>query len=275
MDVEATWQLSSVPPDRLLHRWSNGRFESARRSFTACVEGKIRSDSHLLMATLRGGARHHRITTDAGASFEGADHAGTVSFLPAGCTRNLLLRDVAWEWGAIALDPRAVNAELAQLPPFVVSQMHALLCRDGALDEIYCEAMALAVVEYLLRRHDLAPPEPRGQYRLTAWQLRQTMERIDSLLAGRIRIEDLSRPLNLSEGHFYRAFRGSAGRSPVQMITQRRIERAAALLIQSDLPVNVVALEVGYGDPSRLARAFRDVQGLTPSQYRQQYRERI
>ncbi|TIW15810.1 MAG: helix-turn-helix transcriptional regulator, partial [Mesorhizobium sp.] len=71
---------------------------------------------------------------------------------------------------------------------------------------------------------------------------------------------------------FQKAFRGAAGRTPVQAISERRVERAASLLAQTDCSVNRIALEVGLASPSHLARLFRTILGTTPSEYRREFR---
>lgn len=146
-----------------------------------------------------------------------------------------------------------------------------LLSADGALDTTYCSVMTMALAEYLLRRSG-RPVRAKGIRQLSPRQLRMTMDRIDHLLPQPIQIADLATPLGISEGHFYRAFRGAAGRTPVLAISERRVERAASLLAQTDCSVNRIALEVGLMSPSHLARLFRAVLGTTPSEYRREFR---
>ncbi|RWI50294.1 MAG: AraC family transcriptional regulator [Mesorhizobium sp.] len=276
-----TWNLATMPRDRLVHHWTGGRFEVARRPHTSSVEGKILSDQHLIMVTLKGGARLHTFKTDAGLSYSGRDGAGTASFLPAGCERRLELTDVAWEWGAIALHTDTATKDLQALPPFIgsepfifglMSQMRSLFENDGALDATYCSVMTTALTEFLTRRSALSENPKSGSCRLTPLQLRNTLDRIECLLSGPIRISDLSGPLDLSEGHFYRAFRGATGRSPLQVISERRVERAAILLSRTNRSINEIAFDVGFASPSHLARTFRGILDASPSTYRREFR---
>jgi len=274
------WSFDQPPGDRLVAGWTGGQYESATRQFTARVEGRIAPRHHLLMATLKGGAARHAFTTDGGFRFEGRDAPGMISFLPAGCERRLELDNVCWEWGAIAIDPDLAPVRLEGVGPFasaddpflfgLVRQMHLLATQDGALDGTYCDAMSLALGHYLVSRGKVvAHVRPRnGSPTLTARQLRQTSDRIEAMLSGVIRIRDLAEPLGLSEGHFHRAFRAATGRTPLEEISERRVERAASLLSQTDLSVTEVALDVGLSGPSQLARLFRDVKGTSPSAWR-------
>ncbi len=240
---------------------------------------------HLIMVTLRGGAQRHEFRADDGSRFAGSDNVGSVSFLPADCGRDLMLTDVAWEWGAIALDPHCAHPKMRELGPFaaagdlflhgLVAQMHMLLGRDGTLDASYCSAMSLAVAQYLLRRGQLAPDTSlQVPHRLTARQMRLTLEQIDANLAMPLRIAKLAGTLQMSEGHFYRAFKGTTGRSPLTVISDRRVERAAGLLIDTSKSITEIAFDVGLGSPSHLARLFRERKGHSPMVHRQLFRDR-
>jgi len=233
------------------------------------------------MVTLKGGARKHEFKTDAGLRYEGRDHKGMASFLPAGCERRLRLTDVAWEWGAIALSPASLPCPSSVIRPFVepepfvfglLSQMQILMDRDGILDATYCDVMTLALIEFLLRKSYPKIAASKPKYCLSPAQLRSTLDRIEAQLNGPIRIFELSAPLGLSEGHFHRAFRGATGRSPLQVITERRIERAATLLMRTDRPVSDIAFDVGFVSPSHMARVFRSILGSGPSDYRREFR---
>ena len=78
--------------------------------------------------------------------------------------------------------------------------------------------------------------------------------------------------LGMSSEHFCRAFKGSTGTPPNAWLVSRRIERARALLETTSLPVQELALQVGYSEPSHLARVFRRAYGLSPSRYQQERR---
>ncbi|RWM20963.1 MAG: helix-turn-helix transcriptional regulator [Mesorhizobium sp.] len=274
------WNFDQPPSDRLVVGWAGGQYETATRPFTARVEGMIAPRHHLLMATLKGGAARHAFTTDSGFRYEGRDAPGMISFLPAGCERRLQLDNVCWEWGAVAIDPELAPIRLDGVGPFastdepflfgLVRQMHMLATQDGSLDGTYCDAMSLALGHYLVSRgRFVSHVGPRtAAPALTPRQLRQTFDRIDAMLSGVIRIRDLAEPLGLSEGHFHRAFRGSTGKSPLEEISERRVERAAGLLALTDLSVTEIALDVGLSGPSQLARLFRDVKATSPSAWR-------
>lgn len=53
-----------------------------------------------------------------------------------------------------------------------------------------------------------------------------------------------------------------------------RIDKAADLLRQGDIPISEISSRVGYGDHSYFCKVFKKSTGLSPTQYRRQYYER-
>ncbi len=60
----------------------------------------------------------------------------------------------------------------------------------------------------------------------------------------------------------------SGGRTLSHLITQKRMEAAQRLLIQSSLPISAVADAVGISDYNYFSKVFRSFTGITPSGYR-------
>lgn len=64
--------------------------------------------------------------------------------------------------------------------------------------------------------------------------------------------------------HFHRTFEST----PMDMLRELRVRRAAHLLRSTDLPVKLVASRVGYASRSQFSRAFKGIAGVDPSSYR-------
>jgi transcriptional regulator GlxA family with amidase domain len=69
----------------------------------------------------------------------------------------------------------------------------------------------------------------------------------------------------VSEAHFARAFKQAFGVPPHRYLLTRRIERAAALLRDTDLPVTEIAYQTGWNSLGTFGRIFRDITGESPS----------
>jgi transcriptional regulator GlxA family with amidase domain len=68
----------------------------------------------------------------------------------------------------------------------------------------------------------------------------------------------------VSEAHFARAFKQAFGAPPHRYLLTRRIERASALLRDSDLPILDIAFDTGWNSLGTFGRTFRDIVGEGP-----------
>ena len=263
--------------------WAGGAFDTARRPRTASVEGTIRVPEHLLLVTLRGGARNVEVSTDCGHRYAGPDRAGVVSYVPAHCERRVALSNVQSEWASISLDPQqlARHDEDIRLEcpafsnvedPFItglVTEFARLFATDGRLDKSYCEAMSHALACYLAKRYGRPLSKPRDkELKLPAWRLRRIADYVEAHIERDILVSDLAELLGVSAGHLHRAFRQTMGITPLDYITDRRIRRAMTIIAQDNAPIAELALRVGFVSPSHFTRTFRRVTGMNPSTYR-------
>lgn len=113
----------------------------------------------------------------------------------------------------------------------------------------------------------LAPQPIRLSGGLTARQMRQLCDWVEARLDQPIRLAEMAALAGLSEFHFHRMFRQSAGCTPQAFVTARRIGRARHLLA-SALPLAQIALACGFSSQSHLTRAFHAQTGLTPAAWR-------
>jgi AraC-like DNA-binding protein len=81
-------------------------------------------------------------------------------------------------------------------------------------------------------------------------------------------IQRLASVSGVSEAHFARSFKEAFGTPPHRYLLTRRIERAAALLRDTDLPVTEIAFATGWNSLGTFGRTFRDVTGESPSDLR-------
>jgi transcriptional regulator GlxA family with amidase domain len=81
-------------------------------------------------------------------------------------------------------------------------------------------------------------------------------------------VRRLSRVSGVSEAHFSRSFKDAFGVPPHRYLLTRRIERATALLRETDLPITEIAFQTGWGSLGTFGRTFRDVTGESPGELR-------
>jgi AraC-like DNA-binding protein len=81
-------------------------------------------------------------------------------------------------------------------------------------------------------------------------------------------VDDMARAAGLSRAHFSREFRAVFGESPHSYLLTRRMERAAALLRNTDRSVTDICFSVGLQSVGSFTTSFRRTYGVPPTAYR-------
>jgi AraC family transcriptional regulator len=97
------------------------------------------------------------------------------------------------------------------------------------------------------------------------------LEYIEANLEGDLSVDQLASIACLSRFHFARAFKAAVGRSPHRYVSAKRLERAKALLIRRDQSLVEIALALNFSCQANFTRAFRQMTGQSPGQYRRSF----
>jgi len=81
-------------------------------------------------------------------------------------------------------------------------------------------------------------------------------------------VRRLAHVSGVSEAHFARSFKQAFGVPPHRYLLTRRIERATALLRETDLSITEIAFHTGWESLGTFGRTFRDITGESPSTIR-------
>jgi AraC-like DNA-binding protein len=90
----------------------------------------------------------------------------------------------------------------------------------------------------------------------------------DARYSDPLTVADLAHAAGLSPAHFSREFRRTFGESPHQYLMTRRLERAAALLRNTDRTVTEICFAVGLTSLGSFTTSFRRVYDVAPLAYR-------
>ncbi len=101
--------------------------------------------------------------------------------------------------------------------------------------------------------------------------LMDVKEYLDTHLQQKITLDDLSRQFFIDKYYLAKLFKQQFGISLMQYVMHQRITTAKRLLRFTDLPVEKVGQECGMEDGNYFARAFRKVEGCSPTEYRKQW----
>src|SRR5574338_1016442 len=118
---------------------------------------------------------------------------------------------------------------------------------------------------------DPEPPRTRG-FRINHLddnrRLLRARDLIDRCYADALDIEAMARSVHLSRAHFIRSFRSTFGETPHRYLQRRRIERAMALLRDTDRPITEICLDVGFVSLGSFSKTFTEIVGSSPTAYR-------
>jgi transcriptional regulator GlxA family with amidase domain len=99
-------------------------------------------------------------------------------------------------------------------------------------------------------------------------RLLRAKDRMDAASHEDWPVQRLARVSGVSEAHFARSFKQAFGVPPHRYLLTRRIERATALLRDTDLSITEIAFDTGWESLGTFGRTFRDVTGESPGAIR-------
>jgi transcriptional regulator GlxA family with amidase domain len=103
-------------------------------------------------------------------------------------------------------------------------------------------------------------------------RLLRAKDRMDAASHESWPVRRLARVSGVSEAHFARSFKQAFGVPPHRYLLTRRIERATALLRDTDLSVTEIAFQTGWESLGTFGRTFRDITGESPGAARSRAR---
>ncbi|MEX0839200.1 MAG: DJ-1/PfpI family protein [Parvibaculum sp.] len=198
------------------------------------------------------------------------------------------------------LDGRRATTHWAYAPtmrkgfPAVTVEEDAIYVRDG---KFWTSAgvtagmdLALALIEEdlgrdaaltIARHHVMYLMRPGGQSQFSAQLAAQRvadtrLSRVCAFVIDNPRA-DLSVPAlaaraAMSERSFARHFADETGITPAQFVERARLDEACRRLAGSDLSLDAVSADAGFGAAERMRRAFIRHLGVTPGRYRERFR---
>jgi len=108
--------------------------------------------------------------------------------------------------------------------------------------------------------------------RIVTNSLQTLIEKIEQYLKNgysqEIDIGEVARKFNMSPSYMRRLFKAIYGRSPMEYVTDLRIENAKKLLLLTDYKIAYIANIIGYNDFFYFSRIFKKYTGLSPNTYR-------
>lgn len=103
--------------------------------------------------------------------------------------------------------------------------------------------------------------------------VRTALDYIENNYSSPIRIDDIAAQCGIDRSYFGKIFHDVMGQSPRRFLLQYRMRRAGTLLENTDMSVAAVGAAVGYDNPLHFSRAFKNVHGVSPREWRAKHRK--
>lgn len=98
--------------------------------------------------------------------------------------------------------------------------------------------------------------------------VRDAYEYINENFSGDCALKDIANALHISANHLHTVFRQSVGRTPFEVVIEKRIDKAKKLIVTGEKTMVQIALETGFCSQSYFNKVFKEKTGQTPNAYR-------
>jgi transcriptional regulator GlxA family with amidase domain len=93
---------------------------------------------------------------------------------------------------------------------------------------------------------------------------------LEQHLGELISIDELARAVGLSRRSLEYRFRNQIGCAPYQKLLQMRLRKARELILTTNRTINSIALETGFSNQREFCVRFKQKEGCTPTDFREQ-----
>jgi AraC family transcriptional regulator len=193
-----------------------------------------------------------------------------VPHLQLGISDAALMASSDGAYGEVELRPsrKFADPRLSAMVAAVHAEMAAGFPSGRLFLDSVEQAMAVALVNGHAVRHR---PVQISRGGLGPARLRRIRELVQAKIEGELSLDEMAQSVGLSTAHFARMFRKSTGQTPHQFVLRQRLERAKVMLRAPDARVLDVAVACGFKTQQHFAQVFRDVWGVNPTEYRQDF----
>lgn len=108
--------------------------------------------------------------------------------------------------------------------------------------------------------------------RLRDFYIKEALAFMEQNFQNDISVEDIAATCGLNRSYFGKIFKESLGKSPQEFLLSYRMIKATELLKLTNLSIGDISNAVGYANQLHFSRAFKNMYGLSPREWRNQNR---
>ena len=131
---------------------------------------------------------------------------------------------------------------------------------------ILCDRVESRGILYQLTARFLKDAQPKSE--TGDDRIQKCLTYIRKNINQNIKIDTLAEIVCLSRDHLIRLFKKETGLTPVQYISNKKMEKAQLLLVSGNMSIKEIAFMLSYEDHSYFNRLFKKATGLSPMEYR-------
>lgn len=140
------------------------------------------------------------------------------------------------------------------------------ICQNPEAHPLHTIAHLYHFLGYLI---DSAPgSRASGGSHIRDRYIRIALEYIEKNYSRKIRVEDIASECGIDRSYFGKIFHHAIGQSPQSFLLHYRMMRACTMLQETDMTVAAVGAAVGYDNALHFSRAFKNLYGSSPREWR-------
>lgn len=103
-----------------------------------------------------------------------------------------------------------------------------------------------------------------GKFSKNIGEIEKTIAYMTEHYDEHITVEELAQMTYISASHYYKVFNGVTGRSPMDYLTDVRVEKARELLVMTNFSIADIAAKCGFESPAYFSYVYRKNKGYPP-----------
>ena len=108
--------------------------------------------------------------------------------------------------------------------------------------------------------------------KMSDYYIQEAIHYMEQNFQNDISIEEIATVCGINHSYLGKIFRNSIGRSPQEFLMNYRMVKATELLKLTTLSIADIGTAVGYGNPLHFSRAFKNIYGVSPREWRNEHK---